>query len=122
MKSYKPSGFTLIEVLIALMILAISLTAIVKASSSDIQNTSYLKDKAVASLVAINAFHLIQMGAIAFSGTKTEQKTVLANKEWFWQAYKDKTKTDKISQVTLTVSYNHQVVLTTQHYLLENAA
>ena len=76
--SHQPSqGFTLVEVLIALVILAISLTALVKASSSDIENTTYLQNKALAHLVGQEAVTLIKLNAIGFTGNETNQETLL---------------------------------------------
>ena len=115
----KNGGFTLIEVLIALMILALSLTAIVKATSSDISNTAYLKEKALANLVAIEARQLIQLRAIAFNNNKTEQKTMLANNTWFWQATKTPTEIKNMVQIDISVSHNHQSIVSTTGYLLE---
>ena len=46
-------GFTLIEVLIALAILAIALTAVIEATSKNIQNTLYLQNKTIASWVGL---------------------------------------------------------------------
>lgn len=112
-------GFTLIEVLIALMILAISLTAIVKASSTDIKNTQYLKEKALANLVALEAFELIKMHSIAFLGNKTEQKTTLANQNWFWQATKTNTQNRFIKKIIITVFYNKQAILSTKHFFFQ---
>ena len=58
------SGFTLIEVLIALAILAISLTALLKATSEDIRDTGYLKDKTIAMMLSENALTQIQEGRL----------------------------------------------------------
>ncbi len=112
-------GFTLIEVLIALMILAISLTAIVKATSSDIENTFYLKQKAIAHLVAYEAAQLIALKAIAFEGNTAEQETTMAEKTWFWRAEKMSTTTKNIFKIDVTVYLNHKAIVTENSYLLE---
>jgi prepilin-type N-terminal cleavage/methylation domain-containing protein len=46
------SGLTLIEVLVALAIISIALTAIIKATSENIRGTAYLQDKTIAMYVA----------------------------------------------------------------------
>lgn len=74
------------EVLIALVILAISLTAIIKASSSDIQNTKRLEDNTIAQWVATDAFNLIKLGAIKPIDGETTQVTKMAEREWRWHA------------------------------------
>lgn len=117
--STKDHGFTLIEVLIALMILAISLTAIVKATSSDIENTFYLKQKAIAHLVANEASQLIALKSIAFNGNTAEQETKMAGKAWFWQANKLATENKNIFEIEINVYLNKRSILTQKSYLLE---
>jgi general secretion pathway protein I len=48
-------GFTLIEVLIALTVLAVALAAVIKAISSFVSNTAYLKERSLANWVGLNA-------------------------------------------------------------------
>lgn len=59
------SGFTLIEVLVALMILAIALTAVVLASQNSIRTTNHVKNKLAAHWVAMNVISRIQVGMSA---------------------------------------------------------
>jgi general secretion pathway protein I len=54
-------GFTLIEVLLALVIIAISLTALLRATSQSIVFTHRLKARAVAHYVAMNAVSAAQV-------------------------------------------------------------
>ena len=115
----KNKGFTLIEVLIALVILSISLTAIVKATSSDISNNHYLINKSLAHLVAVEAAELIQLGSITFSNNQTEQKTKLGNQEWYWTGSKEKTTNQNIYSVNISVNLNHKIILTETTYILE---
>lgn len=50
----RQSGFTLLEVLVALAVLAIALAAAIKAVSSHVSNESYLKERSFAHWVAMN--------------------------------------------------------------------
>lgn len=60
----KRAGFTLIEVLIALAILSISLTAIIKATSQNIKDTAYLQEKTLALWVGLNELNEARAGYI----------------------------------------------------------
>ena len=53
-------GFTLLEVLIALAIISIALTAIIKASSQNIKDTAYLEDKAIANWVGLEVMNEVK--------------------------------------------------------------
>lgn len=81
------SGFTLIEVLIALVILAISMTAIIRASSQTVANLDYLQNKTVAHWVALNTLVRLHANAIPnlnLRGINRGDEVMLA-KTWQWQ-------------------------------------
>lgn len=61
----KNIGFTLIEVMIALVILAISLAAVVKVTSQSISNLEYVQNKTIAHWVALNVLADMHAGRIA---------------------------------------------------------
>lgn len=107
----KTPGFTLIEVLIALAILSIALTAIIKATSTDIQSTSYLKDKATARWVALEAKHLIELNAIAFEENEAKQVTHMLEKDWHWSAQKYPSSIAHMLNIHLTVYAQNQPIV-----------
>ena len=53
-------GFTLIEVLVALTVIAIALGALIKASGNHANNAGYIKQKTLGHYVAMNEIALIQ--------------------------------------------------------------
>lgn len=59
------AGFTLIEVLIALMILAIALTAAIVSSQNSIRTTNHLRNQLAAHWVAMNVLSRMQIGLVA---------------------------------------------------------
>ena len=78
------SGFTLIEILVALAIIAIALGALIKASGDHTSSASYLKQKTLAHWVAMNELSLLQAEK-KWPDLGTEKKqTKMANHEWFW--------------------------------------
>lgn len=99
------AGFTLIEVLIALAILAISLTAIVKATSSDIDGTIRLKDTTISSIVASNAINMIQLGVINFgaTGQPLNQVTTMLGEKYYWRAEMQNTPSVDIKKLIISV-------------------
>lgn len=83
----KTAGFTLMEVLIALAILAIALTAVVESTSSSIVGFERVRDKLSAHWVAMNVIASMQAGLIPFP--EKEQATgseKMLRKTWQWRA------------------------------------
>lgn len=80
-------GFTLLEVLIALMILAIAITAMLRLTNENLQHVDYLKQKTYAHWVGQNILAQLQAGLIVISpGARSQQGNVnsMAN-TWAWQ-------------------------------------
>ncbi|HHB91801.1 MAG TPA: type II secretion system protein GspI [Thioploca sp.] len=82
MNRYK--GFTLLEVLVALAILAITLSAIIKVTAENAENASYLRDKTLAHWVAMNVLTEIRVrGEWPNLGTR-EGISEMAERKWYW--------------------------------------
>ncbi len=58
------SGLTLLEVLIALAILSIALTAVIKSASQNIRSTLYLQNRTIATWVGNYVINNIRAGVI----------------------------------------------------------
>lgn len=99
-------GLTLIEVLIALAILAIALIAVIKATAQTIRSTSYLQDKAIATFVAENALNEAQVGVLKIAREdqgKTLRKTNMLGRDWYWQFNEEETGNHHIKKMMVTV-------------------
>jgi general secretion pathway protein I len=87
----KPHGFTLIEVMVALTIIAIALASIIKASGSHTNSAGYLKSKTLAHYVAMNEITKLQINNSWPDVGKVEKTTEMAGIEWFWTREVEKT-------------------------------
>jgi general secretion pathway protein I len=105
MRNNSCKGFTLIEVLIALAILSIALTAIIKATAQNINDTRYLQDKMIANWVAMEVLNESRAGIYKLPNKpeKLEQDTSMLSENWSWQAYLSATPNAKIKQVHVKV-------------------
>lgn len=87
----KNQGFTLIEILIALMIVSISLVAVIKAQSTTAQTLIHLKTKTLANLVISNLSVESRLGKKAKLGYDSGEYP-MANNTWYWQTHTVKRK------------------------------
>ena len=101
-------GLTLIEVLIAVAIISIAMTAIIKATSQNIRSTSYLQNKTIALWVAKQVLNEARVGVSVppFAPAKAQKQVQALGKDWHWVAYQ--TRTANIHIVKLTVKVYEQ--------------
>lgn len=101
-------GFTLIEVLLALAIIAIALTALIKSTASSVMNTQRLKEKTISHWVAMQGVSMLQLGLIPIDSTQEiTQVTQLLNQQWYWRINISKTPFSQVQKIKITVSKNH---------------
>lgn len=79
-------GFTLVEVLVALLILAIALLAIMSALSSSVRNLNRLQDTMAASWVADNVVSELQLGMLNLNGQGAQGSIAMGQQTWGWHA------------------------------------
>ena len=103
-KNYRRStGFTLIEMLVAMAILAVGLGAIIKAAGENASNASYMRDKEVARWVATDK--LTEMQILSEWGnnqTKTGEVNILKT-NWYWTAKIQKVQDPDLRRVDVEV-------------------
>lgn len=110
------AGMTLIEVLIALAIISIALTAIVKVTAQTIRNTLYLQNKMIATWVGTNVINEIRVGVIQLptSPDPITRNTTMLGQRWAWQAIATPTPNPRIKKIDVTVSQENAVSQLTQ--------
>ena len=79
------SGFTLIEVLVALAVVAIGMAAVLEAMSSSANTAMYLQSKTFAEWVALNRIETVRLsGNVPTAGTSNDT-TDFAGRSWEWR-------------------------------------
>ena len=101
-------GFTLLEVLIALAVIAISLAAATTAISGNIRNASGLQQRTYAHWVAMNKITELQLSHQWPSIRTTKGSALMAKQEWYWSMKVSKTPdpSDLIRRVDVMVRLN----------------
>lgn len=98
----KNDGFTLIEVLIALAVLAIALAAVIDKTIESGANISYLRERTLAHWVAENKLAEMQATDEWRQGKETG-KSELAGREWQWQVEAIATPAPNLRRVVIRV-------------------
>lgn len=101
----RQDGLTLIEVLIALAIISIALTAVIKAASQNIRGTGYLYDKSLALWTAEEIMSEARLGMTKLGDERTAQteKFTILDKEYYWRGSETPTGNSHISQLRVRV-------------------
>lgn len=93
------------EVLLALSIIAIALTALLKATSQNVENTRRLKEKTISHWVAMQGVSMIQLNLIQVNqSVESTQATVMLSEKWYWRAKISPTPIKTIQKITISVS------------------
>lgn len=96
-------GFTLIEVMVALTIIAISLGALLSTSGTQASSAGYLKKKTLAHWVAVNELTQIRIQQEFPALGDKKGSTTMANHEWYWIRTTKKTEDEDALEVTFKV-------------------
>tara|TARA_B100001063_G_scaffold241808_1_gene269343 strand:+ start:1581 stop:1967 length:387 start_codon:yes stop_codon:yes gene_type:complete len=100
----KNSGFTLIEVLIALAIVSISLGALISISSQDISRAEKMQKNMIANWVAQNQLTEHRLSNKKIKVGTTRGSTLFAKYDWEWEVSVSKTNVDKLYRMDVIVS------------------
>lgn len=77
-------GFTLVEVLVALVVVALGVSAVMSSMLSAITSTDRLRERAYAEWVAINQITETRVSAAFPAIGRTEGVARMADREWDW--------------------------------------
>jgi len=114
-------GFTLVEVMVALAIVAIALPALMFTLYQQVDGTAYLRDKSQAQLVAANKLTEIRILAKAngslLSGRENGQAK-MADRQWYWWVESTATEVPEFYRVAISVGLEEEQPDQTLHTLV----
>jgi len=96
-------GFTLIEMLAAVAVLAIAMAAILSGMARHANNAAYLREKTVALGVAHNRLTEIELERSWPDVGKSDGDVEMAGAEWTWKVEVQKTPDDQLRRVDIEV-------------------
>ncbi len=100
-------GFTLVEVMVALAVVAVALPALLGALYQQVDGTAYLRDKSLAHLVAANKLAELRLLSSSDGGLLRGQDNgaaQMAERDWYWWLTSEPTQVGQFSRIEITVS------------------
>lgn len=106
------NGFTLVEVMVALAVVAIALPALLVALYQQVDSTAYLRDKSIAHMVAANKLVELRILSKArqnlFTGTDSGVAQ-MAERDWYWWLESQPTEVEQFSRVKIIVARTEEL-------------
>ena len=99
----KNAGFTLLEVMVALFIVAVAMGGAIKVIENSAQNTSRMTDKTFANWVAMNKITELRLNSEWPKLGTVKGESEMSDRKWKWEQNTIKTDDEKVKRVELSV-------------------
>jgi len=96
-------AFTLIEVMVALLVVAIGMLGAITAVSQAAGNSGYLRDKILAHWVAMNKLTEVRLQKNAPGIDKTSDEVEMGGRKWKWTMNVTQTQVETMRRIDITV-------------------
>ena len=97
-------GFTLLEVLVAMAVLAISMGAVIKVAAEGGNNAGYLREQTLASWVALNKVNEVLLARSWPEVGNSQGVATMAGREWHWEMRVSGTADEALRRLDIAVS------------------
>ena len=109
----RADGFTLVEVMVALAVVAVALPALLMSLYQQVDSTAYLRDKSMAHLVAANKLAELRILSRARQGLLQGRDSgvmEMADREWYWWLESQPTEVDQFYRLEIRVAIDEEGV------------
>jgi general secretion pathway protein I len=103
MRAGKSNGFTLVEVVVALAIVAIGMLAVFKTIGETVNNVSSLRDRTFAAWIADNRITEIRISGEMPSVDETAGEIEFAGRHWHWVTNVSQTQVSGLRRIDVSV-------------------
>lgn len=96
-------GFTLIEILVALVVVAVALGAIVAETGNYVGNAAHMRDRTIAHWVAMNRVAEQHVASDWPATGDTTGTALMAEREWYWKMTVSETEDSDVRRIDVEV-------------------
>jgi general secretion pathway protein I len=96
-------GFTLIEVLVALVVVSLGMLAVIQTVSQTANNSTYMRDKTVAHWIGMNQLTEVRLQPSAPNIDKSSDEIEMAGRDWRWTMEVKQTAIETIRRIDIRV-------------------
>ena len=107
MKTRASGGFTLVEVMVALAVVAVALPALLMSLYQQVDGTAYLRDKSFAHMVADNKLaetRILSRARQSLLQGEDSGVEEMGDREWYWWMESKPTEMDQFYRLEISVS------------------
>ncbi|EEB80475.1 MAG: type II secretion system minor pseudopilin GspI [Halioglobus sp.] len=118
---HRKHGFTLVEVMVALAVVALALPALMFALQQQVDATGYLRDKSIAHNVAANKLTEVRILAFARGDLlkgKESGVVTMGEREWYWWMESKLTEVPLFYRLQIDVALDEEDVNAPLHSLV----
>lgn len=120
-KTMRSRGFTLLEVMVALIIVALSLTALTASMNQMIDAANTMRERTFASWIAQNKITEMRLANVMPDVSATSGEIEFGNADWEWRAVVSETGIENFRRIDVSVSQygSDYVILTVTGFIGE---
>lgn len=96
-------GFTLIEVLVALFVVAFGMLTVIQTVSQTASNSAYMRDKTVAHWIAMNQLTQVRLQSKPPPIVKSSDEIEMSGRDWRWTMEVKQTGVETIRRIDIKV-------------------
>jgi general secretion pathway protein I len=100
---HSKKGFTLLEVLVAMVILSVSLLAAIKVASEVTNSAIHLQEKTIAQWVAMNKLAELRLAKKLPQTGRSDGEDEMAGRNWHWEILVKNTAYSRLREVEVGV-------------------
>jgi general secretion pathway protein I len=104
MRASRNAGFTLLEVLAALVIISLGMLGVIEAISQTASNSTRMRDRAIAHWVAMNRLAEVRLQTRPPKIDKTSDEVEMAGRKWRWTMEVIETPVQSLRRIDIRVA------------------